>query len=160
MKRALALLLLALPLFAATKTLTGKHYTLTYDAAKWTPGDTSKNAAVEHLLAHKSGKVHATTVAEERPMALGALRQLVLENARNAAPDIRVVSETHRTVHGADMLVLRMEGIASGIPITYYGEYWSGPAGTLQVVTFTQTKLFNRYKADMKALLDGVRVKP
>jgi len=146
---------------AATETLVSrkKFYTLAYDPTKWKPGKASKNDDAEFFLEHESGDVYGMTIAERLGMTIEALRDLVISNAKNAAPDIKVVSEQHRKVNGADMLIMRMEGTASGIPITYYGYYWTGEAGTLQVVTFTGKNLFAEYEKDMAELLNGVQLK-
>ena len=71
MKRLLIALLvagLAVSALAATKTLTGKKpfYSLTYDSAKWTPGDASKTSTAgsgRRASARGSGWASASTAA-------------------------------------------------------------------------------------------------
>jgi hypothetical protein len=78
---------------------------------------------------------YAMIIAERIEIPLGEIRQIALQNAREAAPDAKIIEEGRRRVNGADVLLLRMEGKASGIAFTYLGYYYGGPAGTVQVVT-------------------------
>lgn len=144
----------------ATKTLMSKKkfYSLAYDPSKWSEKP-STNDSAEFFLEHESGDVYAMTIVERLTMTPEALRTAVITNAQEVAPDIRIVSEQTRRVNGVDVMNLRLEGNMNGVPITYYGYYWAGQPGTVQIVTFTGQNLFEEYKGDMLELLNGLQLK-
>ncbi len=146
----------------ATKVLKSKKafYEVWYDPAKWTISSQS-NPESEFELRHSTGDAFAMSIAERISMPIGSLKQVAINNAKNVAPDLRVVSEGERTVNGAKVLVMRMEGTLSGIHFTYYGYYWAGKAGAVQLVTYTGQNLFNEFQKDFEDILNGlVIVKP
>jgi len=61
-------------------------------------------------------------------------------------------------VNGAEVLMLRLEGTIQGIAFTYFGYYFGGPAGSVQVVTYTGQNLFKEFRPDFEDLLNGLKV--
>ena len=95
-------------------------------------------------------------VAERLAIPLLKLKEIAVSNARAAAPDAKVVFEESRRVNDVDVLAMQMEGTIQGIAFTYYGYYYSGPQGSLQVLTYTGTNLFAEYKPSFEQFLDGI----
>jgi len=89
---------------------------------------------------------------------LSALKKVVLDSAVQAAPDAKILSEEKRIVNGHELLCLKIEGSVSQIPFTYYGYYYSGNGGTLQLITFTSQNLFAEYQKDFTDLLNGLEI--
>jgi hypothetical protein len=79
----------------------------------------------------------------------------VINNARREAPDARITREEKKTVNGVPVLLLQSEGTGSLGPFVYYGYYYTGPRGAVQVVTYTFAGTFEQYRADLTAFLDG-----
>jgi hypothetical protein len=125
------------------------------DPAKW-----KKQADTEDVTKttfhHASGEAYGMIVAERLAIPLQRLKEIAITNARSAAPDAKVVFEETRHVNDIDVLVMQMEGTIQGIAFTYYGYYYSGPQGSLQVLTYTGTNLFAEYKAAFEEFLNGV----
>jgi hypothetical protein len=44
------------------------------------------------------------------------------------------------------------------VPVTYYGYYYGGPAGAVQVLTSTGRSLIRSYEKDFLEFLSGLRV--
>src|SRR5262249_50541794 len=84
---------------------------------------------------------------------------VALSNARDAAPDTRIVEEQRRRVNGTDVVMLRLEGKTNGIAFTYLGYYYSSPSGTVQVITYTGQNLFQEYRHDFEDFLNGFNVR-
>ena len=91
-------------------------------------------------------------------MTLEALRTIALDNGKEAAPDIKVVKEDRRVVNGKEILFMQLEGTITGIPFTYLGYYYAGPAGTIQTLTMTGQNLLDEYRGDMMEFLNGFTV--
>jgi len=108
---------------------------------------------------HVSGHGYAVFISEQIELSLDQVRQIALDNAHEAAPDIRIIEEQRRRVNGTDVLLLRLEGNTSGAAVTYLGYYYGGPEGMVRVFTYTGQNLFQKYRRDFEDLLNGFRLK-
>lgn len=132
-------------------------YEIWFDPMKWkTEG--LQHSDAEFNIAHVSGDAYAIAIAERITMSLEALRESALENARKAAPDAQIVAERDITVNGIPVKNLQIEGTIENIPFTYFGYYWAGKAGTLQVIAFTGQNLFDEFMPEFRELLNGLIV--
>ncbi len=129
---------------------------LWYDPAKWVQRTSMKNDAAEFGFEHTAGDAYAMAIIERIAMPYETLRKVALENAMSTAPDARISLEEERVVNGVKLHALHIDGTYSGIPFRYYGYYWSGKAGTLQVVAFTAQNLFDEVADDFTGLLNGL----
>jgi len=136
----------------STKTVVDK-FTLWMDPEVWTQekgGDPNRLG-----FAHKKGDAYAIVIAERISMPMDSLKEIAVSNAKDAAPDVRVVFEETRTVNGVKLLCMKMAGTIQKIPFVYFGYYYAGKAGSLQVLTYTGENLFDEYKADFLDFLNG-----
>ena len=97
-------------------------------------------------------------IAERLSIPTETLKKIALANAKEAAPDVRVISEEKRTLNGKEILCLKMIGTMQNIPFIYYGYYYSGSEGSLQVVTYTVQNLFDEFKSDFEDFLNGTQI--
>jgi hypothetical protein len=131
---------------------------LSYDPGLWTPEPSTDRTKL--TFQHSNGDGYAMVIRERLQMSLDALKDVALSNAVEAAPDARIVFEESRVVNGSKLLCLMIEGTTSGIAFTYYGYYYSGKSGIVQLVTYTGQNLFEEYKADFEGFLNGFEVLP
>ena len=61
-------------------------------------------------------------------------------------------------VNGKQVMVLMFEGTIQKIPFSYYGYYYSGKQGAIQLVGFTAQSVFPKYEAEFTKFLDGLEV--
>lgn len=128
--------------------------TLFIDPAKWKQAPSEDPTKIS--FRHASGEAYGMVVAERLAIPLPRLKEIAIKNAREAAPDVRVTFEEPRRVNDVDVLAMQMEGTIQGIPFTYYGYYFSGPQGSVQLLTYTGSNLFAEYKAEFEDFLDGL----
>jgi hypothetical protein len=142
---------------ASTKVVKSKKgfYEIWYDPAKWTP-TSPINPEAELEFRHSSGDAYGMAIAERVTMPISTLMEHAIKNAKHAAPDLRVVKEGERTVNGAEVNWMKMNGTIEGIRFTYYGYYWTGGSGSLQVVMYTGQNLFKEFKKDFDSFLNGL----
>ncbi len=81
---------------------------------------------------------------------------IAIENAKDAAPDIKVINEEYRSVNGVQVLMMQMSGTIRGMRFTYYGYYYSNSNGTIQLLTYTGENLFPNYLNDIEEFLNGL----
>lgn len=130
---------------------------VSYDPAKWK--ETKSTDPGRRNFSHSSGDGYASIISERIEIPVDKLRDIALSNARQAAPDVRIIEEQKRRVNSTDVLLLRMEGSTTGIKFTYLGYYYGGPIGTIQVITWTGQNIFKDYRTEFEEFLNGFRVK-
>lgn len=131
---------------------------LWFDPDAWTVDAENDNDAAEFGLSHVSGDAYALVIVERLSMPMSALKQVALSNASKVSDDIEIVREESRTINDIEMMVMQLEGTIQEIPFTFYGAYWVGDAGSLQVVTYTGQNLFEEFEPDMTTLLEGIDI--
>jgi hypothetical protein len=87
------------------------------------------------------------------------LKKLAIKNAKNAAPDLRVVKEEYRIVNGVKVLFMQMNGTIQGIQFSYYGYYYSFKGGSIQFLTYTAQNLLDEFRPSFESLLNGLVIK-
>jgi hypothetical protein len=128
-----------------------------FDPQKWVQQKSDEPGRLQ--FAHRNGDGYAMLISERVEIALPALREIALENARKLSPDLTVTHEEKRTVNGTDVLMMQLEAMASGVRFSFVGYYWAGSAGSVQVVAYTGRNLLDEYRSDFEAFLNGFQVK-
>lgn len=125
-----------------------------YNPVKWHQKKSSDSEKPTFI--HKDGDVYGMVIAERFSMTPDALKEMAIKNAQNAAPDTKVVHEDNRIVNGKKVLCLRMEGTIEGVQFLYYGYYYAGKAGIVQLITYTAQNLYSEYESEMTEFLNGL----
>jgi hypothetical protein len=141
----------------ATVLLAGRQvpYGVWLDLARWRVVDPKQNQAAEYEFTHLGGQAGAIVIPDANRVNPDTWKQIVITNARGAAPDARITKEERKTVNGVPVLVLQWEGTGSMGPFIHYGYYYTGSRGAVQIVTYTFAATFEQYRADLTAFLDG-----
>jgi hypothetical protein len=139
----------------ATMPLVRGAFELTYDPAKWKPQPIDEPNIVQ--LAHVSGDAYLKVIAERLEIDPGQLAEVALSNAKSTSPDVRIVTESWRTVNGLRTLVVRLDGTTSGIRFSFYNQMYSDASGTVQLAGWTGSNLFEEYRRDFLELFAGFR---
>lgn len=144
---------------AATEVVKSKKKFLEvwYDPKKWKV-EAEPDGEAEIELEHTADDAWVMIIVERIPMPLATLRKIALENAKDAAPDARIVFEEERVVNGVKVLVLQIEATVQGMAFKYYGYYWAGKSGAVQVIAMTGQNLFSELERDLTDLLDGTMI--
>lgn len=115
--------------------------------------------AAEYEFNLRNEDAYGMMITEGIEIPLLSLRDIAIENARRAAPDLEIKKEEYRTVNGVKVLCLQMNATIRGIPFSYLNYYYSSKSGSIQLLTYTSANLFNGYRSRMEMLLNGL-VKP
>jgi hypothetical protein len=125
------------------------------DPTEWSFQKAADNPEAEYELQLKGEDLYGMIIAEKLEIPIENLKEIALENGREAAPDLQVIQEEYRTVNGQQVLFLQLNGTLQGIKFTYYGYYYSSPSGTVQFITYTSQGLLNSYIEDCEKILNG-----
>ena len=112
--------------------------------------------ATEYEFSYKHGDLYGMVITEESELSLESLKEIAVENARGAAPDIHIVKEEYRYVNGIKILLLQLDGTIQGTKFTYLGYYFTNENGTLQFLTYSTQKLMKKYNGECEKLLNGL----
>lgn len=139
----------------ATLSLLGGAFELAYDPAKWKPQPLDETNVLQ--LAHVSGRVTLKVIAERLEVDARHLAEVALTNAKSASPDVKILTESWRTINGLRTLLVRLAGTTSGARFSFYNQMYSGPAGTVQLAGWTSASHFDDYRRDFLELFAGFR---
>jgi hypothetical protein len=131
---------------------------LNYDGSRWTPIKEDDPGRTE--FHHKSGDLYGLIISERLETSPEALKAVALKNLKNAASSYTVLQEEKRLVNGTEVTYPEFEAVISDITFIWQGYYYAGPAGTIQVVTYTGKNLISEYRDEMQNFLDGFQVAP
>ena len=123
---------------------------------KWSFKKGVSNEDAEYEFELKDKDLYGMMITERIEIPLEALKKAALENAKTAAPDIKIIKQEYRNVNDKKILMLQMNGTADGIKFSYFGYYFSNAKGTVQLVTYTSQGLFNEMMNEAEELLNGL----
>lgn len=130
-----------------------------YNESKWRPAKKlDDQERFQFQLIGEDG--YAMVIAEGAEMPTTSLKELALDNARNAGQDVTLIFEEKRIVNGHEILCLKITGKIKQVPFIYYGYYYGGKEGTIQVITFTTQNLFKKYEEEFTNFLNGLVISP
>lgn len=128
-----------------------------YDSTKWAMQPQHEDRGrVEFKL--KRGDAYAIILIEELEIPIATLKEAAFQNAKDAAPDAQIILEETRTVNNKQLLCMKLDGTVKGIPFRYYGYYYGGKQGSIQLLTFTGRELFPKYEQDLADFLNGLEI--
>lgn len=126
------------------------------DPKVWSFKKGDPTEASEYKLSCKTEDFYSMIITEKIEIPLEELREIALDNAREAAPDLKVVSEEYRTVNGIRVLCMQMDGTMKGIKFSYLGYYYTTTDATVQFVTYTSQALMKSKRSIAENLLNGI----
>lgn len=147
---------------ASTFLVKGKNvkYGVWIDPKKWSfKLETDASSSREYVLTLKKEDLYCMVIPEKMVIPLDALAEAAYNNAKRIVPDAKLELEENRKVNGNLVKMLKISGTLSGIKFVYLGYYYSGNAGSVQVVCYTSEQLFDGYKSQMETLLNGFTTK-
>jgi hypothetical protein len=116
--------------------------------------------AGKRTFQHVSGAGFAMVVAESINVPTERLRERALANMQKTASEVVVINAQQRRVNGIDVVALQTDVTVRGLPFTCLGYYYGGPAGTIQVVAYSDRAHFAEYRREFEQFLNGLRIVP
>jgi hypothetical protein len=83
------------------------------------------------------------------------LEDIVLTNARKASLDARIIKKEYRIVNKTKVLCLEMRATIKGTRFVYLGYYYSNENGTIQLLTYSTEKFFEKERSSLEEFLNG-----
>ena len=133
-----------------------RNISLQYDPVIWK--QTAHDAPGQWTLADASGDAHALIIAERIAVPRDSVADVALANAQAADPQARIVFRQQRRINGADFRFLKIEADVDAVPTAYWGCFYGGEYGTVQVVTYAPRTLLPDHEKDFMDFLNGLMV--
>lgn len=122
----------------------------------WSFSKALESPDFEYQLQLREGDLYGLVITEQVEIPLKLLKKIALDNAREAAPDVKIIKEEYRTVNDLKVLQLQFSGTMQGLKFSYYGHYFSNENESVQFITYTSPKLLEKYKPEIEKLLNGL----
>lgn len=137
-------------------------YGVWLDPKKWSfkAVTDDENSPIEYRLTLKHESGFCMIIPESIELSLDVLESAAVTNAKTVAPDVKIVREETRRVNGNVLKHMELRGTVEGIKFVYFGYYYTGATGTVQLVCYTSESLYTKYKEDMETLLNGFVTNP
>jgi len=119
-------------------------------------GDDSDSSEYNFKL--KGGDLYGMAITEGIEVELLNLPQLALQNAKDAAPNIKIIKQEYRIVNGHKVIYMEMQGTIQGIKFKYLGYYYSDKSGSTQYITYTGSSLVKKYESEIEKFLNGFSI--
>jgi Putative bacterial sensory transduction regulator len=129
------------------------NISLKYDPDLWTPVASDNDR--EFVLLHSSGDAHALVIAEPIAVPLDSIQDVALANAQAVDPNAKIVFRNKLRVNGAVLYFLKIEANVDTVPMVYWGYFYAGENGTVQVVTYTAKTLWPGHEREFMDFLNG-----
>ena len=123
---------------------------------KWAFKKAADITEAEYQFKLKGEDLYGMTIAEGIEIPVESLADIALSNARNAAPDAKILRQEYRIVNGNKVIYMEISGTIQGINFIYLGYYYSDASGSTQLVAYTATSLVDKYKSEINDLLNGL----
>jgi hypothetical protein len=141
----------------STSLVKGKEsrYELWYNAEKWNllPDTIYENS--EYALEFHNGELIAMMITERMQVPLTTIKEAAIGSFKKEGSECKIAEEQKIMVNGTEGLLLKIDALVEGIPVSYLNGYFSTREGTFQLITYTAYNLFDLHRIDMMELISG-----
>lgn len=130
-------------------------YSIYIDPKKWQFKPREDGDESRFSFESKKIDLYALAIFEQAAIELPGFKEIALNNARAAAPDVALRKEEYREVNSQKVLYLEFGGTVSGMKINYYAYYASNEAGSIQLLVFSGSNVKVKPE-DVEELLNGL----
>lgn len=133
-------------------------YTLWYDGIVW---EESKplNENAEKSFSIPSKNIDAIIVADKKQIALDAIDNIVIENAKKSGfQKAAVISIEKRKVNGKDIVFVHWQAVLQQVPADFLSYLYSDENGSVFLHTYTPSLLFKKNHKEMEDFLNGLTI--
>jgi hypothetical protein len=142
---------------SSTAVLKGEEtrYVVWYNNNKWNLLPDTAFASSEYAFEDQSGELIAIIIAERTQIPLTTVREAAINSFKKNGSECRIAEEQKIWVNGTEGLLLKIDALVDGIPVSYLNGYFSTREGTFQLITYTAYNLFDLHRGDMIELISG-----
>lgn len=135
-----------------------RAFTMSFPPLKWRITDDGTRDGVMMFM-HVEEDAIAFAGATRENVTRENLRAYLLDKSKAIGPGARFVSQQEKTVNGAPVSVLQLDGLeVGGTKSVLYGYFFTVPGVYIEAVTLTPVHRFATRKNDLTEFLDGLQI--
>ena len=135
------------------------QFIFAYDESKWKvqPLETLGNDDAKLYLLGE-GDTHVTIIPETAELSFEYMEEAIISNMRAVDPGAKITEKGFRNVNDTELMWAYAEAETEGIKFVFYYHIYTGSAGTMQVVAWTTSNIFERRIRIIDELVAGLTV--
>ena len=110
------------------------------------------------MLTHDSGEAYAQVIWESLAFPLDALGDGGLAYLKREDQNLAVTLKRKIAINGNDMLQMNVDATVRGLLLSYRNYYYSGKAGSIQIMTWTKEGDMEKYEKELSELVNGFKI--
>jgi len=134
---------------------TETRYELWYNAEKWNLLPDTVYTNSEYALEDHKGELIAMMITERMQIPIATIKEAAVGSFKREGSECRIAEEQKIVVNGTEGLLLKIDALVDGIPVSYLNGYFSTREGTFQLITYTAYNLFDLHRNAMMELISG-----
>ena len=132
------------------------NVSLKYDPDQWRPMASPGDG--QFAFSRSSSGAQALVISEPTAVPLDAIQDVALANAQSVDPNATMVFRYRKWVKGVAWWFLKIKATVGNIPMVYWGYFYAGEGGTVQIVTYTEKSRLPEYEKSFTDFLDGLTI--
>lgn len=129
---------------------------LRYDSSSWK--QESAGEAGTYQFNHSSGVAFVRILEEAAEIPASKMIDMALAHARNVDPKLIERRRGQRLVNGIPMLFVEFDGTVENVAATFFGHYYMGPSGTVQMLGWAVRDVTEVYLPKIEEFVSGFYV--
>lgn len=131
-------------------------YNFQFSESKWKLLKKNLSRHSDYTFELLSAPCYGTIISGSSPMDSDMLKEVARNNLKRGARQIEVVEEKEIKHNGASGYYLKMEALMETSRLTYFGYYFGGQNGTVQVLCWTDRSNAHKLQPEIEQFLSGV----
>jgi hypothetical protein len=128
-----------------------------YDSEKWKEASPF-SSTTEISFINVKGDGYVSFVEERIQVPIENMKDLVSNMLTRNGLSISQMNSIIENIENTTYLLMTINGEIKGIKVKYLYKVWSGNKGTVQLIVFTASNLFDEYLNDFKEMLNGLEI--
>jgi hypothetical protein len=104
------------------------------------------------------GDTFVSLIPETSELTFEYMEEAILANMKSVDSNAEITEKGFRTVNDAELMWAYAEAETDGLKLTFYYHIYTGSAGSIQVVAWTTSNIFERRIMIIDELIAGLRV--
>lgn len=135
-----------------------KGFSVKYDTRNWIPLPVKEGEESKRSFKHRTLPVQGMVIADEVPANNTVLRNIIVQNMRNAGAAVTVLIDEERDWGKNKIGHIRLLGSMQGMDYVFTTNYFANGEGNVQATCFTVQALFAKAQAECQQFIDGLTI--
>ena len=136
----------------------GGAASIRYQASRWEEQATDVGGGRQFF--NESESFFITLIEEVSQIPIDSIPDIALMNAREVGTDVTEIRRGERNINGNRFTFIEYSGSVNGFDVTYLGLFYSDASGTLQIVGWSTSNIFEDTRGKVERFASGFFLTP